>query len=96
LKAILDTCILKLATFPNLDNPAALIVSMCAQGLLECWASPAMLEEYSIVLADEPEVLALVQSRMEAREGDTSGRAGGIGIIAGLVGNINLSLGQQH
>jgi hypothetical protein len=49
LKAVLDTCILELATFPNPNNPAALIVSLCAQGLLECWASPAMLEEYSVV-----------------------------------------------
>lgn len=63
MKAVLDTCILKLASLPNPHNPAALIVKLCWRGLLECWASPAMQEEYSVVLADEPELLALVQDR---------------------------------
>lgn len=65
MKAVHDTCILKLATLPNADNPAALIVSLFAGGLLECWAFPAILEEYSFVLAAEPEVLALVQARIQ-------------------------------
>jgi predicted nucleic acid-binding protein len=63
LKAVLDTCVLKLASLPNPNNPAALIVKLCWDGLLECWASPAIQEEYSVVLADEPELLALVQDR---------------------------------
>jgi predicted nucleic acid-binding protein len=63
LKAVLDTCILKLVSLPNPNNPAALIVKLCWDGLLECWASPAMQEEYSAVLADQPELLALVQDR---------------------------------
>lgn len=63
MKAVLDTCILKLASLPNPDSPSALIVKLCWEGLLECWASPAMLEEYSVVLADEPELLALAQDR---------------------------------
>jgi hypothetical protein len=29
------------------------------------WASPAMLEEYSVVLAEEPELLGLVEERFE-------------------------------
>ena len=65
MKAILDTCILKLATLPNPDNPSALIVKLCWVGRLECWASPAMLEEYSVVLADEPELLGLIQSHFQ-------------------------------
>jgi predicted nucleic acid-binding protein len=65
LKVVLDTCILKLATLPNADNPAALIVALAAAGLFELWASPAILEEYSTVLAEEPEVLALVQGKVQ-------------------------------
>ncbi|MBM3883251.1 MAG: PIN domain-containing protein [Verrucomicrobia bacterium] len=65
MKAVLDTCILKLASLPNPHNPTALIVKLCWDGLLECWASPAMQEEYSVVLADEPELLALVQDRFQ-------------------------------
>jgi predicted nucleic acid-binding protein len=63
LKVVLDTCILKLATLPNEDNPAALILALAWAELIACWASPAILEEYSIVLASEPELLAMVQQR---------------------------------
>ena|SRR5947209_1648169 len=45
LKAVLDTCILKLATLPNPTNYSALIVSLWWEGLVECSAAPAMLEE---------------------------------------------------
>jgi predicted nucleic acid-binding protein len=65
LKLVLDTCVLKLATFPRLDNPAALIVKLGWDGLAECWASPAILDEYSVVLASEPELLALIHDRFE-------------------------------
>jgi predicted nucleic acid-binding protein len=65
LKAVLDTCVLKLASLPNPDNPAALIVRLCWDGLLDCWAAPAIQEEYSVVLADEPELLAVVQDRFQ-------------------------------
>lgn len=65
MKAVLDTCILKLATLPRTDNPSALIVKLAASGLLECWASPAMLEEYAAVLPDEPELLALIHEHFQ-------------------------------
>ena len=65
MKAVLDTCVLKLATLPNPNNASALIVKLCWDGLLECWASPAMLEEYAVVLAYEPELLALVQDNFQ-------------------------------
>jgi predicted nucleic acid-binding protein len=62
-KTVLDTCVLKLATLPNLDNPSALIGKLFWERLIECWGSPSILEEYSWVLADEPELLAMVQQR---------------------------------
>ena len=61
---VLDTCILKLATFPRPDNPAALVVELALRGLVETWASPAMLEEYSDVLGEDPEFLAALLPRM--------------------------------
>lgn len=64
-KLVLDTCVLKLATFPRPDNPSALIVRLGWAGVVECWASPAILEEYSIVLASEPELLALIHDQFE-------------------------------
>ena len=60
MKVVLDTCVLKLATFPTLDNPSALILEFALRNLLELWVTPAILEEYSYVLADEPEVLSYV------------------------------------
>jgi hypothetical protein len=45
LRRVLDTCILKLATFTRADNSSALIVELALQQLVEWWASPAMLEE---------------------------------------------------
>jgi len=65
LKAVLDTCILRLATFPNPNNPAALVLKLAVEGLVECWVSPPILEEYIAVLADEPEVLGLVHEHFE-------------------------------
>jgi hypothetical protein len=61
LKAVLGTCILKLSALLKPDSPSARIVKLCGDGLLECGASPAMIEEYSVVLADGPELLALAQ-----------------------------------
>ena len=58
MRVVLDTCVLKLSTFPTPDNPSALVVELCLRGLIEHWASPAMLDEYCSVLADEPEFLA--------------------------------------
>jgi len=58
LRVILDTCILKLATFPSENNAAALIFEVARAGLFEAWASPAMLEEYADVLGDKPDFLA--------------------------------------
>jgi predicted nucleic acid-binding protein len=65
LKAVLDTCVLKLATLPNANNAAALIAALAAQERIELWASRAMLDEYAAVLADEPEVLALIQGLIQ-------------------------------
>lgn len=65
MKAVLETCILKLATLPRTDNPSALIVKLAVAALLECWASPAMLEEYAAVLAEEPELLALIHEHFQ-------------------------------
>jgi len=59
-KIVIDTCVLKLATFTSANNPAAMIVQLAVGNLLEWWGSPAILDEYSSVLADEPEFLTEV------------------------------------
>ena len=58
LKLVLDTCILKLATLPGENNASALIFELARIGLVESWASPAILEEYAAVLGDEPDFVA--------------------------------------
>jgi predicted nucleic acid-binding protein len=58
LRVVLDTCILKLATFPAEDNASALIYQLARAGLIEAWATPAILEEYADVLGDHPEFVA--------------------------------------
>ena len=58
LKLVLDTCILKLATFPGENNASALIFELARTGVVESWASPAILEEYAAVLGDEPDLVA--------------------------------------
>lgn len=58
LKVVLDTCILKLATFPGENNASALIFELARAGLIEAWVSPAMMEEYADVLGDQPEFVA--------------------------------------
>jgi predicted nucleic acid-binding protein len=58
LRVVLDTCILKLATFPGENNASALIFELARRDLIEAWASPAMLEEYADVLGDHPEFVA--------------------------------------
>ncbi|MCG3147484.1 MAG: hypothetical protein PCFJNLEI_00924 [Verrucomicrobiae bacterium] len=58
LKLVLDTCILKLATLRTADNPAALIIELGLHDLVELWTAPAILEEYTDVLADESLFLA--------------------------------------
>ena len=45
LRVVLDTCILKLATFPADNNASALICELALAGLIEAWVSPAILEE---------------------------------------------------
>ena len=57
---VLDTCILKLATFQGEDNPSALIFELARRNLIEAWASPAILEEYADVLGDRPDFVAEV------------------------------------
>jgi predicted nucleic acid-binding protein len=58
LRVVLDTCILKLATFPADYNASALIYELARAGLIEAWVSPAILEEYADVLGDHPEFVA--------------------------------------
>jgi len=58
LRVVLDTCILKLATFPRENNASALIFELVRAGLIEAWVSPAILEEYGDVLSDHPEFVA--------------------------------------
>jgi predicted nucleic acid-binding protein len=58
LRVVLDTCILKLATFPAENNASALIFELARAGLIEAWVSPAILEEYADVLGDQPEFVA--------------------------------------
>ena len=62
---VLDTCVLKLATLPRPDNPAALIVTLGLRGLFEWWASPAILEEYADVLSAEPTFLEQIHPAVE-------------------------------
>lgn len=58
MRVVLDTCILKLATFPGEENASALIFELARSGLIEAWASPAILEEYADVLGDQPDFVA--------------------------------------
>lgn len=58
MRVVLDTCILKLATFPAANNASALIYELARAGLIEAWVSPAILEEYADVLGDHPELVA--------------------------------------
>jgi len=63
LRVVLDTCILKLATFPGENNASALIFELVRSGLIDAWASPAILEEYGDVLGDRPDfVVEIVES----------------------------------
>ncbi len=65
MNVILYTCILKLATFPQENNPSALVVELGLRRLYEWWASPAILEEYVDVLSDEPEFLAEMTEKIQ-------------------------------
>lgn len=47
------------------NNPAALIIELGMQKLVEFWVSPAVLEEYSDVLTDEPAFLADVADQLQ-------------------------------
>ena len=58
MRVVLDTCILKLATFPAEHNASALIFELARAGLIEAWVSPAILEEYADVLGDQPAFVA--------------------------------------
>jgi predicted nucleic acid-binding protein len=58
LRVVLDTCILKLATFPGDNNASALIYELARAGLIEAWVSPAIVEEYADVLGDHPTFVA--------------------------------------
>jgi predicted nucleic acid-binding protein len=60
LKIVVDSCVLKLATFPARDNPSALLLQLALHSHLEWWATPAIVHEYTAVLSDEPEFLAEV------------------------------------
>jgi predicted nucleic acid-binding protein len=58
LRVVLDTCVLKLATFSSEDNASALIYQLAQAGFIEIWASPGILDEYDDVLGDRPDFLA--------------------------------------
>ena len=58
MRVVLDTCILKLATFPAENNASALIYELARAGLIAAWVTPAILEEYVDVLGDHPEFVA--------------------------------------
>ena len=58
MRVVLDTCILKLATFPADNNASALVYELARTGLIEAWVSPAILEEYADVLGGHPEFVA--------------------------------------
>ena len=58
MRVVLDTCVLKLATFPARNNVSALVFELVRSGLIEAWASPAILEEYGDVLGDDPNFVA--------------------------------------
>ena len=58
LRLVIDTCIVKMASFPAEDNPAAFIVQMGLRGLFEWWVSPAILDEYTDVMSGDEELLA--------------------------------------
>jgi hypothetical protein len=58
LRVGLDTCILKLATFPAENNGSALIYELARADLIQAWVTPAILEEYGDVLSDHPEFVA--------------------------------------
>ena len=58
MRVVLDTCILKLATFPAANNASALIDELARADLIEAWVTPGILEEYADVLGDHPEFVA--------------------------------------
>lgn len=58
MRVVLDTCILKLATFSAENNASALIFELARAGLIAPWVSPAILEEYADVLGEHPEFVA--------------------------------------
>ena len=58
MRVVLDTCILKLATFPGENNASALIFELARADLIQAWVSPAIFEEYADVLGDHPEFVA--------------------------------------
>ena len=63
MRVVLDTCVLKLATFPARNNVSALVFELVRSGLIEAWASPAILEEYGDVLSDDPNFVAEIIGR---------------------------------
>ena len=63
LRVVLDTCILKLATFSGENNPSALIFELAHANLISAWVSPAILEEYADVLGDHPEFVVEIVDR---------------------------------
>jgi hypothetical protein len=55
---VLDTRVVTLAAFPAERNSSALIGEFCLRRLVECWASPSIVDEYCHVVAEEPDFLA--------------------------------------
>jgi predicted nucleic acid-binding protein len=65
LKLVVDTCIVKMASFPAEDNPAALIVQMGLRRFFEWWVTPAILDEYTDVMAGDEELLVEILDRVQ-------------------------------
>lgn len=51
LRVVLDTCILKLATFPGENNASALIYELARAGFVEAWVTPAIPKSTRMYLA---------------------------------------------
>ena len=67
MRVVLDTCILKLATFRAENTASALIYELAHAGLIEAWVSPTILEEYADVLGDNPEFVSEIVESPDLR-----------------------------
>lgn len=80
MRVVLDTCILKLATSPSKTTrrPSS---SSLLEAPFEAWVTPAVLEEYSDVLADHPEFVAEIVEQVSADKRQTIGSGSEFGAV---------------